>query len=85
MWLRAGDGLIGGHTGGVTESSEDLGRFLSEGTLGRTARLLSIPLGAAGRATVGAGRRLGGGSAEHGEGAVSPAAAAHRVAEGGAG
>ena len=75
MWLRAGDGLIGGHTGGVTESSEDLGRFLSEGTLGRTARLLSIPLGAAGRATVGAGRRLLGESAEQVEADLSRAAA----------
>lgn len=60
---------------GVSESAPDRGRFLPEGTLGRTARLLSIPLGAAGRATVGAGRRLLGESAAQVEADLSRAAA----------
>ncbi len=59
---------------GVTET-DDRGRFLAEGTLGRTARLLSIPLGAAGRATLGAGRRLMGESAAQVESDLSRAAA----------
>ena len=59
----------------MTEPDQDRGRFLAEGTLGRTARLLSIPLGAAGRATVGAGRRLLGESAAGVEADLSRAAA----------
>ncbi|MGC4154953.1 MAG: hypothetical protein QM628_18185 [Propionicimonas sp.] len=59
----------------MTNPDDDRGRFLSEGTLGRTARLLSIPLGAAGRATMGAGRRLLGQSAADVEAELSRAAA----------
>ncbi len=59
----------------MSEPAPDRGRFLPEGTLGRTARLLSIPLGAAGRATVGAGRRLLGESAAQVEADLSRAAA----------
>mgnify|MGYP001458553195 FL=1 len=59
----------------MTQPEPDGGRFLSEGTLGRTAKLLSIPLGAAGRATLGAGRRLLGESATQVEADLSRAAA----------
>lgn len=59
----------------MSEPTDDRGRFLPEGTFGRTARLLSIPLGAAGRATVGAGRRLMGESAAQVEADLSRAAA----------
>jgi predicted unusual protein kinase regulating ubiquinone biosynthesis (AarF/ABC1/UbiB family) len=45
-----------GHNGGVTD--------LPKRTVARTARLASLPLGYAGRATLGLGRRLGGAPAE---------------------
>lgn len=75
LWLRAGGRLTAGHTGRVSEPAEANSRFLPEGTLGRTARLLSIPLGVAGRATVGAGRRLLGTPATQVEADLSRAAA----------
>jgi len=53
----------------------DRGGVLPEGSFGRAARLLSIPLGAAGRATVGAGRKLLGEPAEQVEADLSRAAA----------
>jgi predicted unusual protein kinase regulating ubiquinone biosynthesis (AarF/ABC1/UbiB family) len=45
------------------ESDDRDGRVLPESTFGRGARLLSLPLGVAARAGVGAGRRLIGGDA----------------------
>jgi len=42
----------------------DDGRVIPRGSVSRTARLASLPLGAAGRATLGLGRRLSGQSAE---------------------
>ncbi len=38
----------------------DTGRGIPMGAVARTARLASLPLGAAGRATLGIGKRLGG-------------------------
>src|SRR4051812_45416997 len=40
--------------------SEDDGRGIPKGSVARTARLASLPLGAAGRATLGIGKRLSG-------------------------
>lgn len=54
---------------------EDRTGVLPQGSLGRAARLLSIPLGAAGRATLGAGRKLLGESAEQVDADLSRAAA----------
>ncbi len=51
------------------------GRVLPESTLGRGARLLSLPLGVAARAGVGAGRRLFGGDSEQIEADLKDAAA----------
>ena len=51
------------------------GRVLPESTLGRSARLLSLPLGAAARAGVGMGRRLMGAPAEEVDAALRDAAA----------
>ncbi|KQS73819.1 AarF/ABC1/UbiB kinase family protein [Modestobacter sp. Leaf380] len=42
----------------------DTGRGIPRGSVSRTARLASLPLGAAGRATLGIGKRLSGQSAE---------------------
>jgi predicted unusual protein kinase regulating ubiquinone biosynthesis (AarF/ABC1/UbiB family) len=42
----------------------DTGRDIPRGTVSRTARLASLPLGAAGRATLGIGKRLSGRSSE---------------------
>jgi predicted unusual protein kinase regulating ubiquinone biosynthesis (AarF/ABC1/UbiB family) len=42
----------------------DLGREIPRGSVSRTARLASLPLGAAGRATLGIGKRLSGQSAD---------------------
>ena len=42
----------------------DTGRDIPRGTVSRTARLASLPLGAAGRATLGVGKRLSGVPAE---------------------
>jgi predicted unusual protein kinase regulating ubiquinone biosynthesis (AarF/ABC1/UbiB family) len=42
----------------------DTGRDIPRGTVSRTARLASLPLGAAGRATMGIGKRLSGRPAE---------------------
>ena len=53
----------------------DSGGVLPQGSIGRAARLLGIPLGAAGRATVGAGRRLLGEPAEQVNADLSRAAA----------
>ncbi|MGB7962769.1 MAG: AarF/UbiB family protein [Propionicimonas sp.] len=53
----------------------DRSRVLPEGTFGRNARLLSLPLGAAGRATLGMGRRLMGASAEEVDAQLRDAAA----------
>ena len=53
----------------------DRSRVLPEGALGRNARLLSLPLGAAGRATVGMGRRLLGASADEVDAQLRDAAA----------
>jgi predicted unusual protein kinase regulating ubiquinone biosynthesis (AarF/ABC1/UbiB family) len=47
---------LAGHNGGVTD--------LPKRTVARTARLASLPIGFAGRATLGLGRRLGGAPAE---------------------
>ena len=47
-------------TEGVSDSERDIPR----GTVSRTARLASLPLGAAGRATLGIGKRLSGRPAE---------------------
>ena len=47
-------------TGPVSDS----GREIPRGSVSRTARLASLPLGAAGRATLGIGKRLSGQSAE---------------------
>jgi predicted unusual protein kinase regulating ubiquinone biosynthesis (AarF/ABC1/UbiB family) len=52
LWLAD----LAGHNGGVTD--------LPKRTVARTARLASLPLGFAGRATLGLGRRLGGAPAE---------------------
>lgn len=62
----------------MTESRREPGdrsRVLPEGTFGRNARLLSLPLGAAGRATVGMGRKLLGASAEDVDAQLRDAAA----------
>ncbi len=47
-----------------TEGVTDTGRDIPRGTVSRTARLASLPLGAAGRATLGIGKRLSGRPAE---------------------
>ncbi|MCW2696108.1 MAG: hypothetical protein JWR62_1193 [Modestobacter sp.] len=47
-----------------TEGVSDTGRDIPRGTVSRTARLASLPLGAAGRATLGIGKRLSGRPAE---------------------
>jgi predicted unusual protein kinase regulating ubiquinone biosynthesis (AarF/ABC1/UbiB family) len=52
LWLAD----LAGHNGGVTD--------LPKRTVARTARLASLPIGFAGRATLGLGRRLGGAPAE---------------------
>lgn len=57
------------------ESPDDLGQVMPQGALGRGARLLSLPLGAAGRATVGLGRRILGASPEDVDAALREAAA----------
>ena len=49
---------------------------MPQGSLGRSARLMTLPLGAAGRATVGLGRRLMGAPAEEVDAALRDAAAA---------
>ena len=51
------------------------GHVLPESTFGRGARLLSLPLGVAARASVGAGRRLFGGDAEQIDAELKDAAA----------
>ncbi len=54
MWLRLG--AVARHNGGVTD--------LPKKTVTRTARLASLPLGYAGRATLGLGKRIGGAPAD---------------------
>src|SRR5438270_1389411 len=54
MWLLAGPGT--GHNGGVS----DIPRW----AFSRGAKLASLPLGVAGRATLGLGKRIGGRPAE---------------------
>lgn len=69
---------LAGHTGSVTSSPEpatDRSRVLPEGSLGRSARLLSLPLGAVGRAGVGMGRKLLGAPAEQVDADLRAAAA----------
>jgi len=56
-------------------TDRDKGRVLPESTFGRSAKLLSLPLGAAARAGVGMGRRLMGASAEEVDAAMRDAAA----------
>lgn len=57
------------------EPTQAQGRVLPETTLGRSARLLSLPIGAAARAGFGAGRRLLGASAEQVDAELRDAAA----------
>jgi predicted unusual protein kinase regulating ubiquinone biosynthesis (AarF/ABC1/UbiB family) len=54
---------------------DDTRRVLPESTFGRSARLLSLPLGAAARASVGVGRRILGAPAEEVDAALRDAAA----------
>ncbi len=57
------------------ESESPTERVLPEGTFGRSARLLSLPLGVAARASVGAGRRLFGGDSASIDAELNEAAA----------
>ncbi len=59
----------------MTDAHEDRTGVMPQGTIGRGARLLALPLGAAGRATLGVGRRLLGASAEEIEADLRTAAA----------
>lgn len=58
-----------------TEDSADRGKVLPESTLGRSARLIGLPLGVAARAGVGAGRRLLGADADQVDAQLKDAAA----------
>jgi hypothetical protein len=57
------------------ESATDHSRVLPEGSIGRSARLLSLPLGAVGRAGLGMGRKLLGAPAEQVDADLRAAAA----------
>ncbi len=68
--------MISGQTGLVnTEESDDRRKVLPESTLGRSARLIGLPLGVAARAGVGAGRRLFGADAHQVDAQLKDAAA----------
>lgn len=58
-----------------TEESADRRKVLPESTLGRSARLIGLPLGVAARAGVGAGRRLFGADADQVDAQLKDAAA----------
>ncbi len=58
-----------------SNESDDRKAVLPQSTLGRGARLLSLPLGAAARAGIGAGRRLLGADADEVDAALKEAAA----------
>lgn len=66
-------GTLGGMTPEQPEDRE--GGVLPESTLARSARLLSLPLGVAARASVGAGKRLFGGDADQIDAQLKDAAA----------
>src|SRR3954449_9316645 len=59
MTVRRGPSARGPHNRDNDGVSDD-GRGIPRGSVSRTARLASLPLGAAGRATLGIGKRLSG-------------------------